>query len=180
MLGSTADMKPVTSANAFNPWGLVLGFSEPDGPLLWVGAAALVIGLALSLLPLRRRRDLATLLAVGTFLVFAFYFLPTRVHERYLFPVTALLVPLVFAGGEPRRWPRLVGYVVLSLSFAAALVYALLDTTHFDLPPPLPDLWLSTPAIWLIGLTLMGSASWWLWELSRDAGRLEPAATESG
>ena len=180
MLGSTADMKPVTSANAFNPWGLLLGFSEPDGLLLWVGAAALVIGLALSLLPLRRRRDLATLLAVGTFLVFAFYFLPTRVHERYLFPVTALLVPLVFAGGSARQGRRLGAYLALSLSFAAALVYALLDTTHFDLPPPLPELWLSTPAIWLIGLVLMGSAGWWLWELGHDPGRLEPGAIPTG
>jgi hypothetical protein len=166
-IASTAASKPITSANAFNPWGVFFGFSEPDGLLVWVGAAALLIGLGLALIPLWRRRDLATLLAVGVFLVFAFYFLPTRVHERYLFPATALLAPLVYAAGSGAISGRLIGYATLSLAFAAGLIYALLDTTGFDLPPPLPDLWLSTPAIWVIGLTLMGSAVWWVATLWR-------------
>ncbi len=182
ILGSTAISKPVTSANAFNPWGLLFGFSQPDDWLVWIGAALLVTGLAASLWPLTRRRDLVALLTVGVLLVFSFYFLPTRVHERYLFPSTALLAALVFAVGDTDRRRRAVGYVVFSLAFAAGLVYALLDTTNFSLPPPLADWWLSAPAVWLIGLTLMGSALWWVGELVRRrdqsaTGTLSQAAT---
>ncbi len=59
------------------------------------------------------------MLAVRAMLVIAFYFLPTRVHDRYLFPVMALLVPFAVApaGG-------LIAYIVMATGFAASLLFA--------------------------------------------------------
>lgn len=80
------------------------------------------------------------ILAVGLFVIFAFYFLPTRVHERYLFPAMAVLAPL--AAGN---WRVLVAYLLLTAGFAASMLYALVDTlkgtaTPFAFWPWLEDL----------------------------------------
>jgi len=146
--------------NAFNPWGMLVGFEVPDDPYVGVGAALLVLALAASLLALRRSRDLAALLAAGALMALAFYFLPTRVHERYLFPAMALLAPFAFLDR-----PRLAAYVTLSLGFAAALVYALHTTTQLELPEPLADAIVSPVGVWAIGLVLIGSAVAWTWML---------------
>ncbi len=59
------------------------------------------------------RRDDAVGVLVGTLVVaVAFFVLPTRVHERYLFPALVLAAPLVVRGW---RWQLLYG--LLSLSF---------------------------------------------------------------
>lgn len=147
---------PYTSLYAFNPWGLIFGFLNPDAPYVGLGAALLVTGLVASLLPLWRQRDLPTLLAVGTFVAFAFYFLPTRVHERYLFPAFAILAPL--AAMHTRL---LVPYLVLSAGFTLSLVYMLSrNATATDVvAPPLVDVTVfSGLGVVGIGLSLMGAA----------------------
>lgn len=146
--------KQMSSANAANIWGLLHGLKLPDGGLLYVGAALLLIGLAASLLPLRRHRDLATVLAVGLFVIFAFYFLPTRVHERYLFPAMAVLAPMAAA-----NWRVLVAYLLLSAGFAASMLYALLDTTPFTFWAWLDDLVTQPVARIWISLTLIATAA---------------------
>ena len=72
--------KEMSSANAANIWGLFHGYKKPDGDLVYVGGVLLLLGLIAALLPLLRRQYLPTILAVGAFVIFAFYFLPTRVH----------------------------------------------------------------------------------------------------
>lgn len=147
--------KDMSSANAANIWGLFHGYKIPDGGLLYVGAALLLLGLAAALLPLRRRRDLVTILAVGLFVIFAFFFLPTRVHERYLFPAMAVLAPLAAAS-----WRLLAAYLVMTVAFAASLLYALVDTlkgtaTPFTVWPwaedlvtqPMARIWISSTLI---------------------------------
>jgi len=146
--------QPSTSLNAPNPWGMLFGYKVPDGPLFWVGAGLLAIGLAVAMLPLRYRRDLPTILAVGLFVAFAFYFLPTRVHERYLFPAMALAAPLAVAS-----WRVLVGYLVLTAAFALTLLFALVATTSFTIAKPLQDLLLTQTAVVWIGLTLLAVAT---------------------
>ena len=47
------------------------------------------------------RRDLRGLLIAGAYLAFAFYMLPMSIHERYLFPALALLLPVAIVD---RRW----------------------------------------------------------------------------
>jgi Gpi18-like mannosyltransferase len=152
--------KEVSSANAANIWGLFHGYKKPDGDLVYVGAVLLLLGLAAALLPLRRRQDLWTILAVGAFVSFAFYFLPTRVHERYLFPAMAILAPLAAA-----NWRVLVVYLLLTAGFAASMLYALVDTLRQGTPtvqltfwPWLEDLvMLPIARIW-ISLTLIATA----------------------
>jgi Gpi18-like mannosyltransferase len=147
-------LQPYTSLNAPNLWGMLIGYKVPDGGLFWVGAALLLTGLGLALLPLWRRHDLATILAVGLFVVFAFYFLPTRVHERYLFTAMAVLAPLAAA-----NWRVLGGYLMLSAAFALTIVYGLATTTSFSLPPDLKHLLVQRTAVVWIGLTMLGVAA---------------------
>ena len=160
LLGDTALRQPMTSLNAFNPWGLLVGFELPDAPYVGIGTLLLLLGVAGSLLGLRRRPDLAVVLAVGAALVLAFYFLPTRVHERYLFPALAMLAPFALAG-----WREAVSYAALSLGFAASLLYALHETTPFNLPEPWASRVTGDAGVWTIGLVLIGSAIAWAWLL---------------
>jgi len=142
--------KEMSSANAANIWGLFHGYKIPDGDLVYIGGVLFLLGLAAALLPLLRRQDLPTILAVGVFVIFAFYFLPTRVHERYLFPAMAVLAPLAATS-----WRVVVAYLLLMTGFAASMLYALVDTTHFTFWPWLVDLvQLPVARIW-ISLTLI-------------------------
>ena len=160
ILGDTASRQPSTSLNAFNWWGLLVGFKISDQPYVGIGTALLTVGVAGSMLALRDRPRLASALAVGALLALAFYFLPTRVHERYLYPAIVLLAPFAVAGRAP-----MAAYLALSAGFAASLLYALHDTTPFTLPEPIAS-WITGPTgIWAIGLVLIGSAAAWSWLL---------------
>jgi Gpi18-like mannosyltransferase len=146
--------KEMSSANAANIWGLFHGYKKPDGDLVYIGAVLLMVGLTAALLPLLRRQDRWTILAVGVFVVFAFYFLPTRVHERYLFPAMAVLASMAAA-----NWSVFAGYLLLTAGFAASMLYALVDTTPFTAWPWVEDLiTLPVARIW-ISLTLVATAA---------------------
>jgi hypothetical protein len=171
LLSATAQQQPQTSLHAFNPWGLFVGFGVPDDPYVVIGSVLLLAGIVGAMAGLRRGDDLVTLLAVGAVLVLAFYFLPTRVHERYLFPAMALLVPFAVATGG-----QFVAYLVLAAGFAASLLYALHDTTPFDLPASLADVLVSPAGVWTIGLVMIGAAVAWTWLLLVRRPRLPGAA----
>jgi dolichyl-phosphate-mannose-protein mannosyltransferase len=149
----TAEFHQETSLGAFNIWALLVGFEVPDEPYVVIGGILLVAGVIGALLPLRRGHDLATLLAVGLMLAFAFYFLPTRVHERYLFPALAVAAP--FAAVDRAS---LAAYLGLSLGFALSLLRVLVLTTSFRFYPELDAMLASDLMVWVIGLTLIGSA----------------------
>jgi Gpi18-like mannosyltransferase len=159
-LGSIASYKPMTSLFAMNPWGLFIGFEKPDGNLVYVGAALLIGGLFASAVPVWRRQDLATLLAASALVIFAIYFLPTRAHERYLFPAMALLAPFAAVS-----WRGLVAYIALSAAFGASLLYALTFINRAALTPELFDVLRTPPTVWVIGLTMMAAALAWVWLL---------------
>lgn len=172
LLRATAERHPETSLHAFNPWGLVVGFSVPDDPYVGLAAVLFLLGTAGALTGLRRRPDLACLLGVGAVLALAFYFLPTRVHERYLFPVLALLAPFAVVGRV-----QLAAYVAISAGFAASLLYALHRTTDFTLPDAAA--WLVTPAgVWAIGVVLIMAAVAWAWMLVVRRPRLPARPTD--
>lgn len=152
-VAGAGSFKEYSSVNAANIWGLLEGYEKPDGALVYIGAVLLLVGLTAALMPLLRRQDLWTILMVGAFVVFAFYFLPTRVHERYLFPAMAVLAPLAAA-----NWSIFVAYLLMAVGFAASMLYALVDTTHFTFWPGLEDLvTLPVARIW-ISLTLIATA----------------------
>ena len=158
-LSEIAQYKSEVSVGAQNPWAMLFGMHSPDAGLAWVGAGLLLIGLAASLLPLRHRRDLVALLAVGALITFAFYFLPTRVHERYLFPVVALLAPVAAMSLR-----SLVAYLVLSVAFIASLLAALWEVGSPTVPAGWGEALVSPTGTWIIGATLIlaGAASVWL------------------
>jgi Gpi18-like mannosyltransferase len=112
----------VTSVNAFNLWGL-FGLWVNDGYLFYVGWALFGAVAAFTLFTVHKRfkvsGDLIVIFA-AFILFFAFFMLPTRIHERYMFPaisVLALMFPLL-------KKARVL-YVVLTATFLINQAYVL-------------------------------------------------------
>jgi hypothetical protein len=120
---------PYISQFGFNPWGMVFGFGDDDAQWALVGTALAVAGIAASLWQLRRRRDLVGLLGVSVLIGLVIYFLPTRVHERYLFGAIAFLAPL--AAMERRLvWP----FVALSAAAFLTVAYVAVTSPYSIFP----------------------------------------------
>lgn len=89
-----------TSINAFNLWGM-FGLWQPDGNLYILGWALFGAFAVFTVYVLHKRFNVSgEWLAVfcAFMLFFAFFMLPTRIHERYLFPaisILALMFPLI-------------------------------------------------------------------------------------
>ena len=170
LVRKASETYPYTSLYAFNVWSIVGDFWQPDGPFVVYGVVLLVAGLLLSCALLWGRRDTATFLAAGALAACAFYFLPTRAHERYLFPAFVLLLPLAAVRAR-LLWP----YVVLSLSFALSLYFAFTRYAQNDLKSP--D-WLETTLFSrggqiLIAVVMLATAGLIAWRLVRGEARLE-------
>jgi Gpi18-like mannosyltransferase len=118
LMENTAGGYQYLSVNAYNPWALIgsngqmpLAFGggwSPDtvpllGPLpgVVIGAALLLVGFAVGVVRAFWSDDRRSIVIVTTFLALAFFILPTRVHERYMFPIFALLPLLAVVD---RRW----------------------------------------------------------------------------
>ncbi len=135
----TAGGYPYVTVNAYNPWALVSmdgnglavsgtwirdapnplapadPFYAPFGiPAVVVGAALVAAAIvALMVLLWRRHDDRRGLLVVIAVMAIAFFVIPTRVHERYLYPFFAL------------------GAILLALRPRWAAVYAVLAVANF-------------------------------------------------
>jgi Gpi18-like mannosyltransferase len=82
-----------TSINAFNIWGLY-GLWVPDGSFYILGWALFGAFAVFTLYFLYKRFNTSDefLAIFGAFMLFfAFFMLPTRIHERYLFPAISML-----------------------------------------------------------------------------------------
>jgi predicted membrane-bound dolichyl-phosphate-mannose-protein mannosyltransferase len=159
-----------TSLYAFNVWSIVGDFWQPDAPFVVYGVVLLTLGLLLACSLLWWRRDTATFLAAGAIAACAFYFLPTRAHERYLFPAFVMLLPLAAVRAR-LLWP----YIVLALTFALSLYFAFTRYAQNDLKSPE---WLETTLFSrggqiLIALVMLGTAGLIVWRLVRGEARLE-------
>ena len=115
---------PVLSAHAYNFWAL-LGFWKPDAdpmlglnPQIW-GILAFCAFVAFVMWQLHRRYEPRAAIFAVFLLMLGFFMLMTRMHERYLFSVFALL-----ALGWYTRF-TLVIYLGLTATFFANLVYVL-------------------------------------------------------
>ena len=172
LVTSDAGHYQALTANAYNLWSLVGdpslasvisgGGPDPgwisDALPIVAGIPAVVIGTVLlaatgllvagGLL----RRDERTAVVLGLALAaFAFYALPTRVHERYLVPFFAPAALLAAVS-----WRGAVGYVVLAVLNALNL-HGVLHRGGFGPPAgPLltwvPDLFTHTPVVGLIAV----------------------------
>src|SRR5206468_6074127 len=69
-----------------------------------IGGLLFIATVGLALLVLRRRDDGLSIVFIAFVIAVAFFALPTRVHERYLYPAVALGIPFVFAAGRAWRW----------------------------------------------------------------------------
>lgn len=159
----TAGGYPYLSVNAWNPWALVTfngsgiaqnrawvcdmvvtdgsSFSRcPDAfafgaiPAVVVGTVlTFIVFIAVSLL-VARRPDRRTMLVGLAVLALAFFVVPTRVHERYLFPLVAIGAILAAVSA---RWT--IAYVASSLATIANMYFVL--TTLYPNNPGIDD-WL--------------------------------------
>jgi Gpi18-like mannosyltransferase len=83
-----------TSVNAFNVWGM-FGMWRPDQAFYLIGWTMFGVVTAFTLYVLHKRFTYSgTILVVfcAFMLLFTFFMLPTRIHERYLFPAISMLV----------------------------------------------------------------------------------------
>ncbi|HEX2756138.1 MAG TPA: hypothetical protein VHM48_11775, partial [Candidatus Limnocylindrales bacterium] len=196
----TAGGYPYASVNAYNPWALAsidgagvaadgqwacdtiirnppAGHTSCPEAVMIGPFTAVVVGAALlaaaflivSLLVARRPTPLVILTGV-TILAIAFFILPTRVHERYLFPFIAIGAILAAVSV---RWR--IAYVVLSVTTFLNM-YVVLTTLYPDNPGI--DDWLgiggtlrSTTAVQLIALTALAAALWAFAQLRPTAQR---------
>ena len=171
LVRSASETYPYSSLYAFNGWSIFLDFWTDDAMWVVPGAILLAVGILASVVPLWWRRDTAALLAVGAATVMAFYFLPTRAHERYLFPDLALLLP--FAATRRRI---MVPYLVIAGTFFVTLYFAFTRYPQNDLTAPA---WLDATVFGRTGqiaiaLLLIGTAALICWRLVRGEARFEP------
>lgn len=149
-MSGTANGYPWLSVNAYNGWALVgsggsmpLAFgggwsSDTVGllgpvPGVVIGGLLLAVGFALGILRLAWQDDRRSIVAVTIFMALAFFMLPTRVHERYMFPIFGLLPLLAVVD---RRW--MLATVVLSI--AAFINFHGILTTELYATPNLEHL----------------------------------------
>jgi Gpi18-like mannosyltransferase len=111
-----------TSINAFNMWGL-FGLWVPDGNLFILGWVMFAAFSLFSLYVLNKRWDKSNSMLtffVAFMLLFAFFMLPTRIHERYLFPVISILALMVPFVKKTRLF-----YSVITATFLTNVAYVL-------------------------------------------------------
>ena len=169
LIRSASETYPYTSLYAFNIWAIIGDFWKPDDAYVLIGGILLVAGLAAAVVPLWWRRDTAALLAVGAAAAMAFYFLPTRAHERYLFPALALLLPFAVL-----RQRIIVPYSVLAGGFFVTLYFAFTRYPQSDLVAPA---WLEATLFSRLGqnviaVVMLAAAGLLCWRLARGEARL--------
>lgn len=148
LMGDTFTRYPYISQYAFNPWGMVFGFGDDDAAWSLLGTVLAAAGVVASLWLLRRRRDLVGLLGVSVLIGLVIYYLPTRVHERYLFGAIAFLAPLAVI--ERRLvWP----FVALSAAAFLTVAYVAVTSPYRIFPGPK---WDDFPAL---AISLMSAAT---------------------
>ena len=148
-----------TSINAFNLWGM-FGLWMADGNLYIVGWALFGAFSAFILYVLHKRFHASGELLVlfsAFMLFFAFFMLPTRIHERYLFPAIGILA-LMFPFIKKAR----PFYVVLTGTFLANQAYVLSFLNSAD--PFIPSGDLVVLAVSVINLIMFLYASVLMWD----------------
>ena len=171
LVRSASETYPYSSLYAFNLPSVFLDFWKDDAGWFVPSGILFGLGLLLSVVPLWWRRDTAALFAVGAATVLSFYFLPTRAHERYLFPALALLLPFAVT-----RRRILAPYLLLAGGFFVTLYFAFTRYPQNDLQAPA---WLDATAFGrtgqiLIALAMLGVALYLCWLFARGEARLEP------
>jgi hypothetical protein len=150
LMFGTAGGYPWLSVNAYNPWALIgsegqASLAEGGGwssdmvaligpvPGVVIGAALLLGAFLLIGVRLMWRSDRRSIVIGLIVIALAFFVLPTRVHERYMFPIFALL-PLMAV--IDRRWL----WATVALSAAAFINMHAILTLPLYATPNIADL----------------------------------------
>lgn len=162
-LNDAAGIFPYLSVNAYNPWALLgtgghlpLAMSDMVGPSVppaatgeWssdvlplvgpiaavtLGSLLLAIGFVVGMVQLAVRDSRRSILLAAVFLSLAFFILPTRVHERYAFPIFALL-PLLAVGSRSFTIVTVVASAATLINIHAVLTLPPLSTTDLTSLP---------------------------------------------
>lgn len=131
---------PFVTVNSYNSWFLI----SPDAPdlsntlsdsthlysisLKNIGFIFLAIYTLIVIYQLSKRDDEETIILAATSMTFAFFMLPTEIHERYLFPFFALLSLIVL---NSRKYTGV--YIVLSITFLLNLMMISLQSINIAL-----------------------------------------------
>lgn len=110
------------SVNAFNFWG-IFGLWVPDGGFYILGWALFGAFTVFSLFVVNKRWGKSNemfLIFIAFAFLFAFFMLPTRIHERYLFPAISLLALMFPFINKARQF-----YLVITVTFFANISYVL-------------------------------------------------------
>ena len=111
-----------TSVNAFNLWGM-FGLWVSDGGLFVLGWALFGAFTVFTLYVLNKRWGASSgmLVVFAAFMLFfSFFMLPTRIHERYLFPAISMLALLFPFVKKARPF-----YVILTATLLVNISYVL-------------------------------------------------------
>jgi hypothetical protein len=187
----TAQGYKYLSVNAYNPWALfatdgaqplafgggwsydlvdtqgrVIPFLGPI-PAVFIGGALLLAGFLVGIFRLGWRDDRRSIIVVTIFLALGFFMLPTRVHERYMFPIFGLLPLLAVVD---RRWL----WATVALSIAAFINFHGILTTPLYATPnleklPLGDAFREPVGIVLAILLHIAGFAWVIWQMRRSA-----------
>lgn len=197
LVASTAGQYKYLTVNAYNAWALIGVGKTPSlassglwsddtakllGPLsgFAIGTALLIVGFLIGIARGLWRDDRRSILVLAVFLSAAFFILPTRVHERYLFPVFAFL-PILAVGN--RRWT--VALVLFAIgSFINLHAILTIPTYATDNVKNLPfgELFRGYPFVLLSVALQTAGFAYAVWQLRRaaaeDLDAIEVAALE--
>ena len=196
-LARTAGGYPYVTVNAYNPWVLIgaggqtslaashgaywikdtLPFIGPVTPLM-VGTLCLALGFLATIAAVFYRPDRTRILIGAVVLSAAFFILPTRVHERYLFPVFAFL-PILAVWSGKWRWITLAFAVGSFMNLHAILtndnpVYGTANVAHLAFG----DLFRTFPFVALSALLQTAAFAVAVWQLRPSAVNEELEAYE--
>ena len=184
LMTTTAGSYPYLTVNAFNPWALVGPTPLTDaigGDYVWtydsvsiLGVPAAVIGTGLFLAVtafvvalLWRRDDRESILVATLTLAVAFFVLPTRVHERYLFAAIGLGAMLFPMARHWRVW------FVTATAVGLVNLHAILTLPYrgYGTPElralPFADLARTPLVVTLTALASVAVLAWPLWRCWR-------------
>ncbi|MBI2314891.1 glycosyltransferase family 39 protein [Candidatus Daviesbacteria bacterium] len=133
---NTAGEYPYTSLNAYNFWGVV-GFWIPD-KTIWNNLSYQTIGIILFssywiILGYFYTRKKLSIYALATLAFLGFFFLPTKVHERYLYPALIFLI-LLSSLYRDRLLLVLTSLLTFLHFFNLYYVYVYFNEVYFQLP----------------------------------------------
>jgi Gpi18-like mannosyltransferase len=116
-----------TSINAFNTWGLLHGMWIPDGNLFILGWILFATFSVFTIYVINKQwnklsssSDQWLIFFAAFMILFAFFMLPTRIHERYLFPAISMLALITPFVKKAR-----IFYVVITATFLSNIAYVL-------------------------------------------------------